>query len=168
PRHTLSFGLEKTEHHFSNWRADLRKFVPICDKTPQNLDIQLTHLRIIFSQLRNQHPRVDSQMEPRKDLLMKSLYAFALVLLLIAAGGLLDAQVVNGINGTVADTTGAVIPGAHVSATNTATGVKAEAITSSAGTFTIVGLNPGKYIVVVAAEKFKSVQTNVTVEVAKM
>jgi len=107
-------------------------------------------------------------MEPRKDLLMKSLYAFALVLLLIAAGGLLDAQVVNGINGTVVDTTGAVIPGAHVSATNTATGVKAEAITSSAGTFTIVGLNPGKYIVVVAAEKFKSVQTNVTVEVAKM
>ncbi|MGB7191683.1 MAG: carboxypeptidase-like regulatory domain-containing protein, partial [Acidobacteriaceae bacterium] len=74
---------------------------------------------------------------------MKSLYTLALVLLLIAAGGLLDAQVVNGINGTVMDTTGAVISGAHVSATNTATGVKAEAITSSAGTFTIVGLNPG-------------------------
>jgi hypothetical protein len=51
---------------------------------------------------------------------------------------------------------------------NDATDVTAKATTSSAGTFTLVGLNPGKYSVTVEAAAFKTVQTNLTVEVAKM
>ena len=43
-------------------------------------------------------------------------------------------QVQNGINGTVTDSSGAVIAGARVTATNTSTGVLASAVTSSAGT----------------------------------
>ena len=84
------------------------------------------------------------------------------------SGVALHAQVQNGINGTVTDPSGAVIAGAHVTATNNSTGVAASAVTSSAGTFSIIGLNPGDYSVVVEATGFKTVKTGLTVEVAKM
>jgi Carboxypeptidase regulatory-like domain len=80
----------------------------------------------------------------------------------------LNAQVENGINGTVTDTSGAVVAGARVTITSASTDVTAPAVTSSAGTFTVVGLNPGKYNVVVEAAGFKTVSTALTVEVAKM
>jgi Carboxypeptidase regulatory-like domain len=80
----------------------------------------------------------------------------------------LNAQVQNGINGTVTDATGAVVSGAHVTATNPATGVVASAVTSSIGAFTIVGLIPGDYSVAVDAMGFKVTTTTVTVEVARM
>jgi hypothetical protein len=80
----------------------------------------------------------------------------------------LNAQAVNGINGTVTDPSGAVIVGANVTATNNSTGVTAKAVTSSAGTFTLVGLSPGDYSVVVDAAGFKTVKTTLTVEVTKM
>lgn len=78
------------------------------------------------------------------------------------------AQALTGINGTITDTSGAVIPGAHVTATNTSTGVSASAVATSEGTFTIVGLIPGTYSVQVDAPQFKKTELNVTVEVAKM
>jgi hypothetical protein len=84
------------------------------------------------------------------------------------SGVRLNAQTVAGIHGTVRDPTGAVITGAHVTATNTATGVVSSAVTSSEGTFTLVGLIPGHYSVAVEAAQFKKVQTEVTVEVTKM
>jgi hypothetical protein len=80
----------------------------------------------------------------------------------------LNAQTLNGINGTITDTSEAVIPGAHVTATNTNTGVASSVITTSEGTFTIVGLIPGKYSVEVDARQFKKAELVVTVEVAKM
>jgi hypothetical protein len=80
----------------------------------------------------------------------------------------LHAQVQNGINGTVTDPSGAVVPGASVTATNNATGIATSAITSSVGSFTIVGLIPGDYSVAVEASGFKTVKTDITVEVAKM
>lgn len=80
----------------------------------------------------------------------------------------LRAQAITGISGTVVDASGAVIPGAHVTATNTSTGVLSRTVTSSAGTFTIVGLIPGSYSVVVNAAGCKGAQTNVTVEIAKI
>ncbi|MGB8478606.1 MAG: carboxypeptidase-like regulatory domain-containing protein [Acidobacteriaceae bacterium] len=81
----------------------------------------------------------------------------------------LCAQVANGINGTVTDASVAVIAGANLTVTNNSTSVVSHALTSSAGTFTVVGLNPGHYSVAVEAKGFKrSIQTDVTVEVAKM
>ena len=80
----------------------------------------------------------------------------------------LNAQVENGINGTVTDSSGAVIAGAHVTVTSTSTNVTSNAVTSSVGSFTIVGLIPGNYSVVAEATGFKSTQTNVTVEVSQM
>ena len=84
------------------------------------------------------------------------------------ASARLHAQAVNGINGTVTDPSGAIIVGANITVTNDATGVTAKAVSSSAGTFTLVGLSPGSYSVVVDATGFKTVKTSLTVEVAKM
>ena len=91
-----------------------------------------------------------------------------LCVVLLLSGSPLNAQVQNGINGTVTDLSGAVVPGAQVTATNTATGVVASAVTSSVGSFTIVGLIPGDYSVAVEAAGFKIDKTDLTVEVAKM
>ena len=79
-----------------------------------------------------------------------------------------NGQVQNGINGTVTDPSGAVVSGAQVTATNIATGVVASAVTSSVGSFTIIGLIPGDYSVAVEAAGFKTDKTDLTVEVAKM
>jgi hypothetical protein len=87
---------------------------------------------------------------------------------LFFSGARLHAQAVTGISGTVMDTSGAVIPGAQVTITDVSTGVRSKTVTSSAGTFTVVGLIPGNYSVVVEAKGFKSAQANLTVEVAKI
>jgi len=91
---------------------------------------------------------------------------FALMLCLSSR---VNAQVANGINGTVTDANGAVIVGANVTVTNDSTAVASHAVTSSDGTFTVVGLNPGHYSVAVETKGFKKlIQTDVIVEVAKM
>ncbi len=55
------------------------------------------------------------------------------------AGVRLNAQSQNSIYGTVTDASGAVIAGAKVTITNNLTGVQSPAVTSSEGTFTVVG-----------------------------
>ena len=82
--------------------------------------------------------------------------------------GRLCAQAVTAISGTVMDSTGAVMPNVAVTITNNTTNVVSQATTSSVGTFTVIGLEPGHYSVAVEATGFKrSVQNDVTVEVAK-
>jgi len=80
----------------------------------------------------------------------------------------LHAQVQAGISGTVADSTGAVIPGAKVTIINTSTGVVSDTTTTSIGAFTVVGLLPGTYSVAADSRGFKNVKSQVTVEVASM
>jgi hypothetical protein len=60
------------------------------------------------------------------------------------------------INGTVTDTSGAVIPGANVLVKNAATAGTFEAVTNSEGQFTVPSLNPGKYTVTVTLAGFKT------------
>ncbi|MGA1982692.1 MAG: TonB-dependent receptor [Acidobacteriaceae bacterium] len=60
------------------------------------------------------------------------------------------------IAGTVTDTSGAAIPNATVTATNTATNVSETRSTSGSGTYTIAPLQPGTYTVTVAAGGFKT------------
>jgi Carboxypeptidase regulatory-like domain len=81
----------------------------------------------------------------------------------------LHAQVEAGIAGTVADATGASLPGAAVAVENPTTGFTSTTTANSSGDFTVVGLNPGHYTVTATAAGFKkSVQTDVLVEVGKM
>jgi len=60
------------------------------------------------------------------------------------------------IEGTVKDSTGAVIPNATVIATNTGTNIATTRISSSAGFYTITPLPPGTYSVEVSAKGFRT------------
>ncbi len=70
------------------------------------------------------------------------------------------------IAGTVTDPTGAVIAGAAVTATNTATGLKLSAVSSGAGDFTILAVPIGHYRVEASSRGFESTATAVTITVA--
>jgi hypothetical protein len=70
-----------------------------------------------------------------------------------------------GIQGTVTDSTGAVVPRATVVATNVATGIKTTQVSTSAGLYDIAPLLPGIYTVTATAagfQKFK--QENMDVQ----
>lgn len=68
------------------------------------------------------------------------------------------------IQGTVTDTSGAVVPGATIKATNKATNVVTVRASSSAGVFNLSPLHPGTYSVEVTATGFKTLlQDNVAV-----
>src|SRR2546430_3767743 len=60
------------------------------------------------------------------------------------------------ISGTVRDTTGAVIPGAMIRATNTETNLRRTARSNEAGLFSIPDLPPGKYQVQVSVPGFQT------------
>jgi hypothetical protein len=78
-----------------------------------------------------------------------------------------SAQASAGITGTVTDTTGAVVRGAHVTITNEGTSASDRTVTESAGTFSFKGVLPGRYTVAVDAAGFKKeVQKGVNVEVS--
>src|SRR5271165_978081 len=78
------------------------------------------------------------------------------------------AQTLASIDGTVTDSSGAVIANAKVSITNDATNVTKTAVTSSAGTYTVTDLIQGTYTVKVESPGFQtSVHKGVTVEVAR-
>lgn len=64
------------------------------------------------------------------------------------------------ILGTVTDNSGAVVAGANVDVTNTATNVTSHTQTTSSGDFTIPFLSPGTYTVTVQAPGFQKSVTN--------
>lgn len=71
-----------------------------------------------------------------------------------------------GISGLVTDATGAVVPGASVSARNTATGATLASVSNSGGLYSFVSLSPGSYDVTAIAKGFRTVvRKNVTVSV---
>lgn len=62
--------------------------------------------------------------------------------------------------GTVTDSGGALIAGAKVKLTNKGTNASQQAVTSSAGTYTFINLNPGAYSVSVSQTGFKAATSN--------
>ena len=71
------------------------------------------------------------------------------------------AQVSTGtIAGTITDPTGAVTPGATITATNTATGLSVTAVATSAGFYTIPNPQPGPYTLNVIATGFSEAVEN--------
>lgn len=85
------------------------------------------------------------------------LSGFAIAMTALFGTSALLAQNVTGtISGTVADPSGAVIPGAHVTAENTGTGVKAESTTNSSGDYAIRFLPIGTYSVKIEAQGFNA------------
>ncbi len=91
----------------------------------------------------------------------------ALPAVLLVSGSQVLAQADAGVTGTVTDNSGAVVPTAAVTITNQATSVSQHVVSSSAGTYTVRGLLPGHYTIVVNAKGFsKSVKQGVLVEVS--
>src|ERR1700742_4118468 len=75
------------------------------------------------------------------------------------------AQNTGSIFGTVQDSTGAVIPGALVTATDTAHAVTRAVKSNSSGEFTITGLSVGTYTLTTTAPQFEiSVITEIRVD----
>ena len=100
---------------------------------------------------------------------MKTPRFFLCSALVLLAAGLLAAQTSEGrILGTVYDSTGAVIVGAKVTVTNTATGVSRQLTTTSAGEYVASNLEPGAYTVSATAAGFKkTISTPFTLEVSR-
>ena len=84
--------------------------------------------------------------------------ALALVAALVAPPPA-SAQVLYGsITGTVTDQQGAAVPGATVTATNTGTGLKLEAVTDKEGGYTFRNLLPGVYDLGAALQGFRELK----------
>lgn len=89
---------------------------------------------------------------------MKAFRSFALVLAIVISAVSLYSQTSEGrILGTVFDQSGAVIAGAKVTITNTATSVSRQLVTTSAGEYVAPNLVPGRYMVAGEAGGFKKV-----------
>ena len=88
---------------------------------------------------------------------MKLLRALALLFVLNLSSWLL-AQTTGSISGVVTDPSGAVVTGANVTATNTATNAARGTSSNPSGFYSITNLDPGRYKVVVEKEGFKSVK----------
>jgi len=97
-------------------------------------------------------------------MLKKWVYLIAVLLLgtVVAFGQTETGQ----ISGVVKDATGAVVPGAKITATSTATGIARTAVSSASGNYTIPALKPSTYNVVIEAKGFKKFETRVQVAVS--
>jgi len=98
----------------------------------------------------------------KSSLIMASVLLTVLALFSVSS----PAQTFRGsINGTVTDTSGAVIPGAKVTATDTATAAVHETVSSGAGEFSFNDLPQSTYTVKVAAAGFSTIEaTGVSVK----
>jgi hypothetical protein len=95
-----------------------------------------------------------------------------LLLLVIALSAALAwAQTSNqgAIAGTITDASGAVIPGAHLTATNRDTGVRSQSVSNQVGEYRFTFLVPGKYQVTAKAGGFQTTQaTDLDVTVGQL
>jgi hypothetical protein len=86
---------------------------------------------------------------------------------MMASAPALFAQATGQINGSVTDTTGAVLPGVTIEATSNATGATRTAVTSTSGLYTITLLQPGAYTVRASLPSFRTAERVVQVVVSE-
>src|SRR5947209_2015654 len=87
------------------------------------------------------------------------LAAVVLLLMGLAAtrGAFAQGGVTTTLSGTVFDSSGAVVPGAIITAKNKATASSSTAVSNADGLFTIPALDPGNYTVTVSMKGFATV-----------
>ncbi len=103
---------------------------------------------------------------------MRSLSKVMCFLVLLSFGVMLGTAwpqgAVGTLNGTIQDQTGAVVPGATVTATDIATGVATKTTTTSSGAYTLPYLPYGTYTITATAPGFQtSSRTNIILRVAQ-
>src|SRR5262245_10404548 len=82
---------------------------------------------------------------------------FVVGLLCMAAARSVAAQGTGTLTGTVVDGTGAALPGATVTATDSSTATTRSVVSNEVGIFRIAALNPARYVVKVELAGFKPV-----------
>ena len=83
-----------------------------------------------------------------------SVFAFVFALL---AGGRMFASVTASISGTVKDSSGASVPGATITATNTGTGIAETRTSNAQGFYSFQSLALGTYVVTVTQKGLRSI-----------
>jgi hypothetical protein len=98
-----------------------------------------------------------------------ALLGFTTVITIGLTASPVAAQTIRGtLTGTVTDDTGAVLPGATVKATNTATGIETTAEANRDGVYTFPLLPPGTYVVTLEQDRFKKyVRAGVIVQISQ-
>src|SRR5687767_4005707 len=114
----------------------------------------------------NPNPRRLSRCVPLREGVseMRRIFPLLFIVLLVMAVPV-GAQTLGTITGEVKDASGAVIPGAIVTATNTGTNAAREMPSNEAGAYTFAALPPGPYVVKAELQGFKTVQNNVELHV---
>jgi protocatechuate 3,4-dioxygenase beta subunit len=79
----------------------------------------------------------------------------ALFCLLVSVNGFAQGTVNATVGGTVADASGALIPGVTVTATNVGTGIANTVVTNESGAYNFASLQPGDYKVSAELQVFK-------------
>jgi len=87
---------------------------------------------------------------------IKCLFLLGCIVAVIGSTAFGQAVSVGALDGSITDTSGAVIAGATITATNKATSAERIAITDSSGYYRIAGLTPGIYKVKIEAKGFAS------------
>ncbi|MGH9437166.1 MAG: TonB-dependent receptor domain-containing protein [Terriglobia bacterium] len=86
----------------------------------------------------------------------ESILAFVLLTAVFSSAPLFAQIATGGVTGTVTDPTGAVVPGAIVALTNTGTHVTQTTNSTSTGTYSFMGVQPGTYNLRAEAAGFKA------------
>jgi hypothetical protein len=84
--------------------------------------------------------------------------------LAVTTGGAMAQTATGSISGTIVDSTGAIVPDAPVTVTEQATGAARTVKSNSAGLYSVPELNAGQYVVRMALQGFKTVQSNAEVQ----
>ena len=80
-----------------------------------------------------------------------------LLTFLLSVTAVLAQSTIGSVNGTISDTTGAVVPGTSVTLSNAGTGVEVTTQTNASGFFVFVNVQPGNYDLVAEQTGFKTV-----------
>ena len=88
----------------------------------------------------------------------RAVLVLAVVVINILSPAWIHAQAAGQINGIVTDSSGSVLPGVTVEATNTATGAMRSAISGADGLYSIPLLAPGSYTVKASLQGFRTAQ----------
>ena len=105
---------------------------------------------------------------PAPEETLKTRFFLPLIVVLCLAGLALAQTDTARLFGTITDSTGAVIPNATVTATETATGRTVSAKTGAAGDYVLSALPVGKYHVEVKQDGFKTATADVALDVSQV
>jgi hypothetical protein len=98
--------------------------------------------------------------------MLRKVYGAVAVTILLLAAAPAFAQVDRAtLTGIVRDPSSAIIPNAQVKVTNLATGVESTATTTADGTYLVVNLQPGEYLVQTEASGFQRFEQTVSLEI---